>query len=177
MFSKIMLVGLLSSTVLITGCVSAPPERAEYAGLSQRESGWSRIYVSAGKMEGVGAELRSVQQVGPVFIDNRRVGSTAKGEHFIVDLMPGTYEVYCMPEQPEKNFVEKSQFTFKAGEIRYFACDMKSMNVTSSTVGSMFGALGAAIAYSASEYVSKTYLAERPMDDPKSKLVSYKKLQ
>src|SRR6266487_904686 len=115
-----------------------------------------------------GVKLWSVHQVGPVFINNQNVGSTAKDEHFVVDLLPGIYEAYCTPEQSEKNFIEKRQFTFKAGETRYFACDMGPKGP-----GMYFGLIGVL----ASEYLTQTYLEERPMDNPNSKLVSYKKLQ
>ena len=152
--------------LIMTGCAARPAMRTEYVGLLPLESGWSRIYVSAGTMSGV--KLWSVHQVGPVFINNQLVGATAKDEHFAVDLLPGTYEAYCTPEQPYKTFIEKRQFTFMVGETRYFACDMDSKGV-----GMMFGLVGAL----ASEYLTKAYLEEKPMDNPKSKLVSYKKLQ
>jgi len=168
MFRKTMLVGLWASTVLVTGCASRPAMRAEYVDLPPLESGWSRMYVSAGIGSMSGVKLWSVHQVGPVFINNQRVGATAKDEHLAVDLLPGTYEAYCTPEQPGKNFMEKRQFTFKAGEIRYFACDMDSKGA-----GMSLGLIG----YLFSEYVTKTYLEERPMDNPNSKLVSYEKLQ
>src|SRR5437016_9548015 len=133
--------------LIMTGCVSRPATRAEYVGLPPLESGWSRMYVSAGIMAGI--KLWSVHQVGPVFINNQQVGTTAKDEHLAVDLLPGTYEAYCTPEEPEKNFIEKRQFTFKAGETRYFACDMGSEGV-----GRYFGLIG----FLASEYVTRTFL-------------------
>lgn len=123
------------------------------------------MYVTAGVWGDI--KLRFVNQVGPVFINNQLVGTTAKDEHFAVDLLPGTYEVYCTPAEPDKNFIEKRQFTFKGGETRYFACDMESKGV-----GMFFGLVGALV----SEYLTKTYLEERPMDN-NSKLVSYQKLQ
>jgi len=152
--------------LIMTGCASRPATRAEYVGLPPLANGWSRMYVSAGIMSGV--KLWSVHQVGPVFINNQHVGATAKDEHFAVDLLPGTYEAYCTPEQPYRNFIDKRQLTFKAGETRYFACDMAPKGV-----GMYFGLIGAL----ASEYLTNTYLEERPMDNPNSKLVSYKKLQ
>jgi hypothetical protein len=40
-------------------------------------------------------------------------------------------------------------------------------------VGAMFGLIGAL----ASKYFTETYLWEKPMDNPESRLVSYKKLE
>lgn len=151
---------------ILTGCAARPAIRQEHVGLPPLESSWSRMYVSAGFMNGI--KLWSVHQVGPVFVNNELVGTTAEDEHLAIDLPPGTYEAYCTPEQPYKNFIEKRQVTFMAGETRHFACDMDSKGV-----GLAFGLIGAL----ASEYVTKTYLEERPMDNPKSKLVSYKKLR
>ena len=154
--------------LVLSGCASRPAIRAEYVGLPPLESGWSRMYLSAGKFAGViDVKLWSVHQVGPVFVNNQRVGNTAKDEHLVVDVLPETYEVYCTPEDPYKNFIEKRQFTFSAGETRYFACDMEQKGA-----GLNFGLIGVL----ASEYLTKTYLQERPMD-ANSKLVSYEKLQ
>lgn len=151
--------------ILVGGCASRPAARTEYSGMPPLESGWSRVYLSAGRQSGV--KLWSVHQVGPVFIDNQRIGTNAKDEHFVVDLRPGTYEAYCTPAEPEKNFTEKRQFTFAANETRYLACDMESEGA-----GMYFGLIGAL----ASEYLTKSYLQDRPLD-PTSKLVSYKKHQ
>ena len=145
------------------GCADRLAQRAEYTGLPPLESGWSRMYVSAGRMAGV--KLWSVHQVGPVFIDDQEVGSTAKDEHFVVDVLPGTYEAYCTPEQPDKNLVEKRRFTFKDGETRYFSCNMYHYPEG-------FGLSG----YSTSAYITRTYLEERPMV-ANSKLVSYTRLK
>jgi len=148
----------------LSGCASRPATRVEYSGLPSLENGWSRVYLSAGVMSGV--KLWSVHQVGPVFINDQRVGSNAKDEHTIVDLHPGTYEVYCTPEEPEKNLTEKHQFTFVAGETRYLACDMEPKGA-----GMYFGLIGAI----ASEHLTKSYFQDRPID-ANSKLVSYRKL-
>lgn len=149
----------------LSGCASRPATRAEYSGMPPLESGWSRVFLSAGTQSGV--KLWSVHQVGPVFINDQRVGTNAKDEHLVVDLRPGTYEAYCTPEEPEKNFAEKRQFTFAANETRYLACDMEPKGA-----GMYFGLIGAL----ASEYLTKSYLQDRPLD-PISKLVSYRKLQ
>lgn len=154
----------IAIALTLSGCASRPATRAEYSGLPPLESGWSRVYLSAGIQSGV--KLWSVHQVGPVFINDQRVGSNAKDEHMVVDLRPGTYEAYCMPEEPEKNFTEKRQYSFVAGETRYLACDMEPKGA-----GMYFGLIGAL----ASEHITKSYLQDRPID-ANSKLVSYKKL-
>lgn len=114
-----------------------------------------------------GIKLWSVHQVGPVYINNQRVGSTAKDEHSIVDVLPGTHEAYCAPEEPEKNLAEKRQLTFGAGETHYLACDMEPKGA-----GMYFGLIGAL----ASDYLTKTVLNEKPLD-ANSRLVAYTKLQ
>ena len=157
---------LLVSTVLEVGCAASPAKRPEYVSLPPLDAGWSRVYFGAGTMGGL--KLWSVHQVGPVFINNQLVGSTAKNEYFAVDLLPGTYEGYCVPEQPEKNFIDKRHFAFKAGETRYFACDMEEKGL-----GMNLGLIGALV----SEYLTQTHLEEKPESDPDSRLVAYMKLQ
>lgn len=149
----------------VGGCASGPPTRAEISGLPLLDSAWSRVYVSAG-VNKAGFKLWNVGQVGPVFINGQNVGSTAKDEHFVVDVPPGSYEAYCHPEQPDKNLPEKRQFTFKAGETRYLACNMEH------GAGVAFGLIGTL----ASDYLSKSFLVDRPLDS-NSKLVSYRKAQ
>ena len=163
MMKRLILAAMLIA-VALSGCVTRPVARAEYSGVPPLESGWSRVYLSAGKMNGI--KLWSVEQVGPVYINGQLVGNSAKDEHLIVDVLPGTYEAYCSPEAPDKNFTEKRQFTFKAGETRYLACNMASKGA-----GMYFGLIGAL----ASTYLTKTYLSDEPMDS-KSRLVAYKKL-
>ena len=163
---KRVLFTVVALVLLAVGCAPRPAMRSEYTDLPQLEDGWSRIHVTAGKMSF--ARLWSTGQVGPFFINDQQVGSTAKDEHFIVDLLPGTYEVHCTTQEPQKKLhMEKREITFRAGEKRYFACDMAT------TAGGNFGLIGAL----ASKYTARIYLDERPFDNPNSKLVSYKKLQ
>lgn len=162
---KVSVSAALVLTLIISGCATRPIPRPDYSGLPPLEDGWSRLYLSAGKMSGI--KLWSVHQVGPVYINDQLVGNNAKDEHFIVDVRPGTYEATCSPGDPDKNFVEKRQFTFKAGETRYLACDMAPKGA-----GMYFGLIGAL----ASEYLTKTYLSDEPIDS-KSRLVEYKKLK
>ena len=162
-----MLRALLTAAALsfiLIGCASRPAPRETFSALPPLEQGWARLYVSAGLQNGV--RLWSVHQVGPVYINNQRVGSTAKDEHFVLDLSPGSYEAYCTPQDPVKNFAEKRQFTFKAGETRYLACDMEP------GTGASFGLVGAI----AADYLTTSHLVDRPLEAT-SKLVGYKKLR
>lgn len=163
--SRILLTAVALSSLILSSCATRPVTRSVYSGLPPLENGWTRVYLSAGKMSGI--KLWSVHQVGPVYINNQRVGSTAKDEHSIVDVLPGTYEAYCAPEEPDKNWAEKRQLTFGAGETHYLACDMEPKGA-----GMYFGLIGAL----ASDYLTKTVLNEKPMD-PTSRLVAYTKLQ
>lgn len=159
------LFALFGTALVLTGCATRPEVRPEYVGLPLLESGWSRVYLSAGTMSGI--KLWSVHQVGPVFINNQNVGTNGKDEHLVVDVLPGTYEAYCAPLKPDRNFSEKHQFTFSPGETRYLACGMGPKGV-----GMYFGLIGAL----ASEHLTKTYLKDKPLDAA-SKLVSYRKFQ
>ena len=126
------------------------------------------MYISAGEIAGY--KLWSVNQVGPVFINDEMVGSTAKDEHFVVDLYPGTYQVYCSQENPDEQlYKERRDFKLTAGETRYFACDMKY----EAGIASMFGLVG----IMASEYLGRTYLEEKDNIDPNSKIVEYSKFK
>ncbi len=165
MRNKKTLTVLVLSALFLGGCASRPATRPDYSGVPQLDAGWSRVYLSAGKQSGI--KLWSVHQVGPAFINDQRVGSLAKDEHLVVDVKAGTYEAYCTPEQPEKNFTEKRNFTFAAGETHYLACDMEPKGA-----GMYFGLIGAL----ASEYLTKTFLNEKPLDQ-NSRLVAYSKLQ
>jgi hypothetical protein len=128
MLKRITWVLLMVSAIFELGCAASPVKRSEYESLPPLDSGWSRIYITAGTMSGV--KLWSVHQVGPVFFNDQDIGTTAKNEYLTVDLLPGTYDAYCTPEQPDKNFTEKRQLTFKAGETRYFVCDMAPKGCT-----------------------------------------------
>lgn len=147
---------------LLAACAARPPARPEVATLPPLDASLSRIFVSAGMSSGV--KLWSVKQVGPVYFNGRQVGVTAKDEHFVVDVKPGTYEVSCQPLEPEKNFVEKRSMTFFAGQTTYLACDMAPQGA-----GAMFGLIGAL----ASQYLTKSYLEERKLEPKSSKLVGY----
>lgn len=114
-----------------------------------------------------GVKLWSVKQVGPVYFNGQQIGTTARDEHFVVDVKPGTYDVSCSPQEPEKNFVEKKSITFSAGETKHLVCDMATRGA-----GMYFGLIGAMV----SEYLTKTYLEERMIDTQTSKLVGYSKL-
>ncbi|WP_083868216.1 DUF2846 domain-containing protein [Dyella ginsengisoli] len=154
---------LFVALVAMSGCASQPPVRARISTLPPLDGGLSRVYVSAGVMKGV--KLRSVHQVGPVFIDGYDIGSTQKDEYFVVDLPPGNYEAYCQPEQPYKNFSEKRQISLTAGETLYLACDMMTKGA-----GWNFGVVGQLM----SKYLTKSFLVDRPLD-PNSRLVSFSK--
>jgi len=134
------------------------------------ESGLSRLKITSGKISW--ARLWAVGQVGPVFINDQQIWSTAKDEYIIVDLLPGIYELSWTPGSPDKNFTEKRKVTFQAGETRHFACDMAQKGAG---VGMYFGLIGALVESQLSEYLTKSYLEERPMDNPDSTLVAYKK--
>lgn len=158
------LVAILAIVLILVGCASRPTPRPMYSDtVPTLENGWSRLKITSGKFSW--ARLWAVGQVGPVFINGQQIWSSAKDEYIIIDLLPGTYELSWTPGNPDKNYTEKRLVQFRAGEIRHFACDMDQKGA-----GMHFGAIGAL----ASEYLTKSYLEERPMDNPNSTLVAYK---
>ncbi|MFC1751193.1 DUF2846 domain-containing protein [Pseudomonadota bacterium] len=166
MSKKLALLSITIGSILISGCAAKPDIRQEFSNLPTLESGWSRIHVSAGKMNGV--RLWSIHQVGPVYINSKAVGSTAKNEHIAVDLMPGEYEIYCTSHEPVKNYPEKLTIKVTSNQNYNFVCDM-----TNKGIGGSLGLVGVM----ASEYITKSYLDERPLDNPDSKIVSYMKMK
>lgn len=160
---KSLIVLALTSLSMI-GCTHKPAPRQEISNLPSLGYGYSRLYFSAGEMGGI--KLRNVDQIGPVFLDGKQVSSIAKDEHSVVDIKPGAHELYCTPEKPEKNYIEKMTTTLREGETRYLACDM---NLTSAVNYGLIGIM-------ASDFISKTFFVERALD-PDSRLVDYKRVE
>jgi hypothetical protein len=161
MFSKSMCICI--TLAFLTGCASKPMPRLAYTDIPPLKSGWSRVKITSGKHGW--ARLWTTEQLGPVFINDQPVWDAAKDEYIVIDLLPGSYKLSWTPRASEKIYTEKRQFTFRAGETRHFACD-----VAPKGAGSYFGLIGAL----ASDYLYKTYLEERPMDNPNSNPVAYK---
>ncbi len=150
--------------ILFTACASRPPARSELSQLPQLDAANSRLYISAGVSSGV--KLWSVKQVGPVYINGKRAGQTAKDEHFVVDVLAGSYELSCEPLEPEKNLVERRSMSFAAGQTSFLACTLASEGA-----GGAFGLIGALV----STYLTKSFLEEHKLDTQSSKLVGYTK--
>lgn len=145
---------------LLVGCASAPVPRQELATLPDLAPEQARVFITAGKSNGI--RSWSDQQVGPVYINGRQVGTTAKDEHFVVDLAAGVYEMKCSPAHAEKHYSRPVPVTVQAGSVRYLACN------TTARAGAYFGIIGA---------IASEYLAESALEDaalyPTSKLVDY----
>ncbi len=165
---------------ILVGCASKPPARASYAEvIPALEKGWSRIYFFSGSHVGVGSKpaLTTVNQVGPVFINNEQVGLVAENEYVMVDLNPGSYEISCSPQEPDKNFIVKTPITISQGVQRAYACDMDNFSegqAAKQSVAMAFGLIGALIYEASIDYRSKTYLVESALPST-SRLVSYHK--
>ncbi len=154
-------------TIVVVGCASKPSPRQEITPLPSVENGWGRLYFTAGKYQhSFKVDLSLKEHVGPIYINNQNVGSTAYKEYIVVDLKPGSYEAYCAPEEPLKNLPEKRQINVSAGDQQYFACDVVPKGTAA------FGLLGVALA----DYLSATVLVERPLASD-NKLVGYSKIQ
>ena len=149
----------------IAGCASRPVSRPAVASIPILEKGWARLFIAAGKYNGK-FKLWSDNQVGPVFINNEAVGSTAKDEHFVVDVKPGKYEIFCTTNNPDpKMYIEKRDFVLREGDVRYFACDIDPKGI-----GMHFGLLGVL----ASKYLAVMHLRESYLDPSISTLIGYK---
>lgn len=155
---------LLLVVLVLSGCSSIAPPRPEYTNVPPLEKDWSRIFIAAGQIVGTDLKLRT--NTGPVYINDQKVGSTAYKEYFAVDLLPGSYEAYWVPDEPFKFYSEKTTIILKAGETRYFTCDMETKGI-----GWAFGLVGLAL----SDYLWDGRLTEIPSLDSKGKLVSYLK--
>lgn len=164
--TSVALVMALSFTLLV-GCASRPEPREAINPLPTVENGWGRLYFTAGKYQhSFQVDVKLKEHVGPIFINNQNIGSTAYREYIAVDLPPGSYEAYCTPEEPLKNLPEKRQIVVQAGDQQYFACDVIPKGSAS------LGLLGIALA----DYLSATVLVERPLAGD-SKLVGYSKIK
>jgi hypothetical protein len=158
------LLALVIIALVVAGCASAPVPRPVFTDIPALESGLSRVKITSGKYSWT--RLWTTEQLGPVFVNDQTVWDAAKDEYVIIDLSPGIYELSWTPRASDKVYTEKRPFTFRAGETRHFACDMAPKGA-----GMYFGLVGAL----ASDYVAKTYLEERPMDNPDSIPVAYKR--
>lgn len=159
---------IVTICALATGCATRPPAKPEVTGTPTQDSSVARVYFSAGTFNGpYRPNLWSVNQVGPVYVDDTVVGSPGEKEHIIVDLYPGSYVVKCTPHEPDKNFAEPVTITVSSGQTRYFACDQAPKGL-----GMAFGLIGVLL----SEHLTKTYPEERPLEAQSSKLVGYTKL-
>jgi hypothetical protein len=162
---KKSLILVLASSMAIVGCASSPKARKAVAELPLQTEGYARVYINSGENGMI--KLWSDQQVGPVLFNGHTVGSTAKNEYFVIDILPGTYETQCTTHKSYKNKEEELSYTFKAGETRYFACEQEQEGA-----GAYFGAIGAI----ASEFITKTFLDEKRKLE-KATLVEYKKIE
>lgn len=157
------LLATLTIALILVGCASRPVPRPAYTDIPPLENGWSRVKITSGKYGW--SRLWTTGQLGPVFINDQPIWDAAKDEYIIIDLLPGSYELSWTPRDSAKVYTEKRPFTFRAGETRHFACDIAPKGA-----GVHFGLIGVL----ASDYIAKTYLEERPMDNPNSIPVAYK---
>jgi len=150
---------------VISSCASMPaPREALVTELPPLNDSHARVYFNSGKYGLITMKFET--QVGPVLLDDIEIGTTAKDEYFVVDLMPGTQTVKCTPKTPNKNFSKEVEFTFNAGETTYISCDMKG------TGAGFFGALGVIFA----KYITETFPKEVSLADMKGTLVAYTQL-
>lgn len=157
-------IAVIAMISCVSGCVTQAPRRPELTNLPPLEKDWSRMIIGSGQMNG--GDLKNTDTTGPVYINDKKVGSPAFKEHVVIDLLPSNYEAYWAPDKPFKFYSEKKAITLKAGEVRYFTCDM---GVKGAAMAGLVGLL-------ASDYVYKGWLTEKPLDG-EGKLVSYYKYE
>jgi hypothetical protein len=159
--------------LIIYGCASTPQTtRLPQAEPPPLEDGWGRVYVTAGK-SGI-VQLWSKHQVGPFLINEREVGSTAKGEYIMVDLRPGTYVATCTQHEPFNTTNLPIELQINEGEQRYFACDMAFEDEFDSLAEELIlpGGWRGFLSIASGEI---SFLMERPIDLYDSKLSSHTK--
>lgn len=179
------LVFTLLAFTMLASCAARPPAREPIAALPSLESGWARLYFSAGVIDmpyrpNVGARFN--HQLGPVFVDEINVGSPANGEYIVVDVNAGSHTLRWQPhEQAEKLDSVVEKINLSSGQTKYFACDTKVFNVAGysgfSASGLAFGAIGGAVSQMgekpAVEKSARAVLIEKNQIDPSSRLVGY----
>lgn len=171
--------------VMLASCAARPPARDSIAALPSLESGWARLYFSAGVIDmpyRPNVDARFNHQLGPVFVDEVNVGSPANGEYIVVDVKAGSHTLRWQPhEQAEKLESVVEQINLSSGQTKYFACDTKVFNVAGysglSASGLAFGAIGGAVSQigdkPAIEKSARGVLVEKNQIDSSSKLVGY----
>lgn len=164
---------ILLLLIVISGCASVPQTtRLPQAEPPPLEDGWGRMFVTAGIANGV--QLWSKHQVGPFLINDKEVGSTAKGEYILVDLRPGTYEATCTQHKPFNTTNLPIELQINAGEQRYFACDMAFADEFDSLAEELIlpGGLRGFLSIASGEI---SFLRERPIDLYDNILSSHRK--
>jgi len=149
--------------LLLTSCASKPLARPAIDSAPASKANLARLYIHAGK-SGIGVRNWSDNQVGPVYINDIRVTSTAKDEHFIVDIEPGDYQLHCdTNKRGIKRLIKKNSYNFAAGEERNLSCMVQPM------AAAYFGLIGLAVA----KYAEQSSVVEQPFDIGQSRLVGY----
>lgn len=155
--------------ILLSACAAKPPPRPEISNIPPPNTEYGRLYISSGWMGGF--RLSYANHVGPVYINGKMVGKTAKDEYFVVDITPGKYELSCEPSEPEKNRVDKNSFTFNPGDMKYLVCSMGRTDISNFAI--LGGAIGGAILAASSDYLTRSFIEEVPFDEKRSRLVGY----
>lgn len=179
------LVFTLLAFTMLASCAARPPAREAIAVLPSLESGWARLYFSAGVIDmpyRPNVDARFNHQLGPVFVDEVNVGSPANGEYIVVDVKAGSHALRWQPhEQAEKLDSVIEKIDLSSGQTKYFACDTKVFNVAGysglSASGIAFGAIGGAVSQMgdkpAVEKSARGVLVEKNQIDSSSRLVGY----
>jgi len=164
---------ILLLLIVISGCASAPQTtRLPQAEPPPLEDGWGRMFVTAGIAGGV--QLWSKHQVGPFLINDKEVGSTAKGEYLLVDLRPGIYKATCTQHEPFDTTDLPIELQINAGEQRHFACDMAFADEMDSLAEELI-LPGGVRGFMSIASGTVSFLKERPVDLYDSILSSYTK--
>jgi hypothetical protein len=156
---------LLTFAFVLSGCAASLPIRTSITQPPPLEPSMTRLYITAGTGAG-GFKLWGVNQTGPVYLNDKKIATTAKNEHVIVDVNPGVYRLSCASTANDtKVYKQERSYTLVAGETRYLACSMTNR------AGMSFGLIGAL----SSEYLQDMFVEEKPIDTD-SRLVAYTKL-
>jgi len=147
----------------LISCASKPLARSSIDGAPAGNANLARLYIHAGKSS-MGVRNWSDNQVGPVYINDIKVTSTAKDEHFIVDIKPGVYQLHCDTNKPGiKRLLKKNSYSFAAGEEHSLSCMVQAK------AAAYFGLIGIAVA----KHAEQSSVVEQSFDIEQSRLIGY----
>jgi len=170
---KILVVLLLMSIAMLSGCVTRLPERQALApsAIPNLNEGNARGYFYMGFQYVSFSEQRIKGHDGELFINDQKISYVSAEGAVVVDLSPGTHKIYWdmyAESQRDKDFFVPYPYelTVKAGDIVYLECNAKYVSSTGADIAGILGeAIGGALGGKATHVAN--YFEEEPVEGPK----------